>query len=394
MLQKLSGSSPLSEQGDSACRHDATIAAIASGYRAFPGLRPLRSTVQHNCYEAKPQPPKRQRMNKVDILDERDAPRRLSAAAETFRRVRDGLNAVIFGQDAVIEETLVTLLAGGHGLLIGVPGLAKTKLVDTLGIVMGLQTSRVQFTPDLMPSDITGSEVMEESISGERAFRFIRGPVFTQLLMADEINRASPRTQSALLQAMQEKHVTVAGARHDLPRLFHVLATQNPLEQEGTYPLPEAQLDRFLLQIDVGYPDREAERRMLLATTMGEEKSAVKVCGPEDLIDAQSLVRRIPVGEKVMDSILALVRAARPDSDHDSGVKGMIAWGPGPRASQALMLAVRARALLEGRLAPSTDDVVALAGPVLRHRMALNFSARAEGATTASVIERLCASLF
>jgi MoxR-like ATPase len=252
----------------------------------------------------------------------------------------------------------------------------------------------VQFTPDLMPSDITGSEVMEESISGERAFRFIRGPVFTQLLMADEINRASPRTQSALLQAMQEKHVTVAGARHDLPRLFHVLATQNPLEQEGTYPLPEAQLDRFLLQIDVGYPDREAERRMLLATTMGEEKSAVRVCGPDDLIDAQSLVRRIPVGEKVMDSILALVRAARPDSDHDSGVKGMIAWGPGPRASQALMLAVRARALLEGRLAPSTDDVVALAGPVLRHRMALNFSARAEGATTASVIERLCASLF
>jgi MoxR-like ATPase len=193
---------------------------------------------------------------------------------------------------------------------------------------------------------------------------------------------------------MQEKHVTVAGARHDLPRLFHVLATQNPLEQEGTYPLPEAQLDRFLLQIDVGYPDREAERRMLLATTMGEEKSAVRVCGPDDLLDAQSLVRRIPVGEKVMDSILALVRAARPDSEHEGGVKDMIAWGPGPRASQALMLAVRARALLDGRLAPSTDDVVALAGPVLRHRMALNFSARAEGATTASVIERLCQSLF
>jgi len=245
-----------------------------------------------------------------------------------------------------------------------------------------------------MPSDITGSEVMEESISGERAFRFIRGPVFTQLLMADEINRASPRTQSALLQAMQEKHVTVAGARHDLPRLFHVLATQNPLEQEGTYPLPEAQLDRFLLQIDVGYPDRDAERRMLLATTMGEEKSAVKVCGPDDLAEAQSLVRRIPVGEKVMDSILSLVRAARPDAEHDGGVKDMIAWGPGPRASQALMLAVRARALLDGRLAPSTDDVVALAGPVLRHRMALTFTARAEGATTAGVIEKLCNSLI
>ncbi|HEX4027639.1 MAG TPA: MoxR family ATPase [Rhizomicrobium sp.] len=336
-------------------------------------------------------------MNKVDILDE--APKRLENTAATFARVRDGLKAVIFGQDEVIEQTLVTLLAGGHGLLIGVPGLAKTKLVDSLGIVMGLDTSRVQFTPDLMPADITGSEVMEESISGERAFRFIRGPVFTQLLMADEINRASPRTQSALLQAMQEKHVTVAGARHDLPRLFHVLATQNPLEQEGTYPLPEAQLDRFLLQIDVGYPDLEAERRMLLATTMGEEKSAARVCGPEDLLEAQSLVRRIPVGEQVMDAILTLVRAARPigsgpDSDHDSGVRGQIAWGPGPRASQALMLAVRARALLDGRLAPSTDDVVALAGPVLRHRMALNFAARAEGATTASVIERLCHDLF
>ena len=331
-------------------------------------------------------------MNKVDIQDE--APKRLESAAATFARVRDGLKAVIFGQDEVIEQTLVTLLAGGHGLLIGVPGLAKTKLVDSLGVVMGLDTNRVQFTPDLMPADITGSEVMEESLGGERGFRFIRGPVFTELLMADEINRASPRTQSALLQAMQEKHVTVAGARHDLPRLFHVLATQNPLEQEGTYPLPEAQLDRFLLQIDVGYPDLDAERRMLLATTMGEEKSAVRVCGPDDLVQAQALVRRIPVGEKVMDAILTLVRAARPDSDHDSGVRGQIAWGPGPRASQALMLAVRARALLDGRLAPSTDDVVTLAGPVLRHRMALNFTARAEGATTASVIERLCHDLF
>src|ERR1700712_4512398 len=291
-------------------------------------------------------------MNKVDILDE--APRRLSAAAETFGRVRAGLNAVIFGQDEVIEQTLVTLLAGGHGLLIGVPGLAKTKLVDTLGTVMGLDAGRVQFTPDLMPADITGSEVMEESISGERAFRFIKGPVFTQLLMADEINRASPRTQSALLQAMQEKHVTVAGARHDLPKLFHVLATQNPLEQEGTYPLPEAQLDRFLLQIDVGYPDLESERRMLLATTMGEEVRASRVCGPDDLIAAQALVRRMPVGETVMEAILRLVRAARPDSEHDD-TRGQIAWGPGPRAGQAFMLAVRARALMDGRLAPSSD---------------------------------------
>src|ERR1700744_5329279 len=339
--------------------------------------------------------PMRTRMiQDADILNEHDAPARLDAAAETFAMVKKRLGQVIFGQDQVIEQALVTLLAGGHGLLIGVPGLAKTKLVESLAIVWGLDTSRIQFTPDLMPTDITGSEVMEESAAGSRAFRFIEGTVFTPLLMADEINRARPPPQSALLQAMQEKHVTVAGARYDLPRLFHVLATQNPLEQEGTYPLPEAQLDRFLLQIDVGYPDRDAERRMLLATTMGEEKSAVRVCGPDDLIDAQSLVRRIPVGEKVMDSILTLVRAARPDSDHDSGVRGQIAWGPGPRASQALMLAVRARALLDGRLAPSTDDVVALAGAGLRHRMALNFAARAEGATTASVIERLCRSLL
>jgi MoxR-like ATPase len=334
-------------------------------------------------------------MSEADTLTPAaDAPARLSAAAETFGRVKAGLGAVIFGQDAVIEQTLVTLLAGGHGLLIGVPGLAKTKLVDSLGIVLGLDTARVQFTPDLMPADITGSEVMEESAGGARAFRFIRGPVFTELLMADEINRASPRTQSALLQAMQERHVTVAGARHDLPQPFHVLATQNPLEQEGTYPLPEAQLDRFLLQIDVDYPDLEAERRMLLATTMGEEAAAVRVCGPEELVEAQGLVRRVPVGEKVMHAILRLVRAARPGSAEGGLEPGVIAWGPGPRASQALMLAVRARALLDGRFAPSTDDVAALAAPVLRHRMALSFTARAEGLSTAGVIDNLCRSLL
>ena len=269
--------------------------------------------------------------DQADTIDEHDAPARLEKTAATFAAVRSRLGEVIFGQDTVVEQSLVTLLAGGHGLLIGVPGLAKTKLVESLAIVLGLDTSRIQFTPDLMPTDITGSEVMEESAEGTRAFLFIQGPVFTQLLMADEINRASPRTQSALLQAMQEKHVTVAGARYDLPRLFHVLATQNPLEQEGTYPLPEAQLDRFLLQIDVGYPDLEAERRMLLATTMGEEKSPSRVCGPDDLAAAQMLVRRMPVGEKVMDSILRLVRAARPDSEHDD-TNGLIAWGPGPRA--------------------------------------------------------------
>jgi MoxR-like ATPase len=328
------------------------------------------------------------------MQDQAGAQERLEASAHLMGRVRDAIKTVIFGQDDVIEQTLVTLLSGGHGLLIGVPGLAKTRLVETLGIVLGLDAKRVQFTPDLMPSDITGSEVMEESASGTRSFRFIKGPVFAQLLMADEINRASPRTQSALLQAMQERHVTIAGVRHDLPTPFHVLATQNPLEQEGTYPLPEAQLDRFLLQIDVDYPGLEAERRMLLATTMGVEKPVEQVCGADDLIAAQALVRHIPVGQQVVDAILALVRAARPGADTKGDLGDLIAWGPGPRASQALMLAVRARALLEGRTAPSTDDVVALAQPVLRHRMALSFAARAEDQTTAGVIARLCHDLF
>ncbi len=330
----------------------------------------------------------------TELLSDRDAPARLHAASQTFAKVRAALGAVIFGQDEVIEQSLVTLLAGGHGLLIGVPGLAKTKLVDTLGTVLGLDTSRVQFTPDLMPSDITRSEVMEESAGGTRGFRFIRGPVFTQLLMADEINRASPRTQSALLQAMQEKHVTVAGARHDLPQLFHVLATQNPLEQEGTYPLPEAQLEPLPAadRCRLSRP-RGPNGRCCSPPRWGRRSGLPEYAGRRNCWTPSRWVRRVPVGEKVVEAILSLVRAARPDSDH-SGVRSMIAWGPGPRASQALMLAARARALLDGRYAPSTDDVVALAGPVLRHRMALNFSARAEGATTAGVIGQLCRSLF
>ncbi len=316
------------------------------------------------------------------------------AAAALLAKVRDGVGRVIFGQDRVVEQVLVTLLAGGHGLLIGVPGLAKTRLVETLGIILGLDWKRIQFTPDLMPADIIGSEVLEESEAGRRSFRFLMGPVFGQLLMADEINRASPRTQSALLQAMQERHVTVAGQRYDLPRPFHVLATQNPLEQEGTYPLPEAQLDRFLLQVDVGYPDIDAERRMLVATTFAEETPPKAVCNPDALMGAQHIVRHLPVGEKVVDAILRLVRAARPDQGGAPELKPYVAWGPGPRASQAFMLAVRARALIDGRLAPSVDDVAALAQPVLRHRMALNFSARAEGMTVSDVIERLSRSLL
>jgi MoxR-like ATPase len=303
--------------------------------------------------------------------------------------VRAEIGRVIFGQHDVVEQVLVTLLCGGHALLIGVPGLGKTLLVDTLGKVLGLQPKRVQFTPDLMPADIIGSEVLDDDGAGHRSFRFVPGPVFCQLLMADEINRASPRTQSALLQSMQEHRVAVGGVEHKLPAPFHVLATQNPIEQEGTYPLPEAQLDRFLLQIDVGYPDRDAERTMLLATTGAETAEARPVLTAAELIAAQALIRRVPVGEKVLDAILNLVRGGRPELASEDTVRRHVAWGPGPRAAQALMLACRARAVLDGRLAPSLDDVAALAPPVLRHRMALNFAARAEGVGLPEVIDRL-----
>ena len=313
--------------------------------------------------------------------------RTAESTAAHVTAAKAAIGTVIFGQDKVIEQALVTILSGGHALLLGVPGLAKTKLVETLGIVLGLDARRIQFTPDLMPSDILGTEVLEESQTGKRSFRFLPGPVFAQLLMADEINRASPRTQSALLQAMQEQHVTIAGTRHDLPKPFHVLATQNPLEQEGTYPLPEAQLDRFLMEIDVGYPDREAERKILFETTGSDETRAKPAMTAEELMAAQRLVRRLPVGESVVDAILKLVRSARPGPE--SGDAKLIAWGPSPRASQALMLAVRARALLDGRLAPSIDDVLDLAEPVLKHRMALTFTARAEGESIEAVVGRL-----
>jgi MoxR-like ATPase len=310
-----------------------------------------------------------------------------------LEQVRRNIGQVIFGQEQTVEQSLISILAGGHVLLIGVPGLAKTKLVDCLGRVLGLDTRRVQCTPDLMPADIIGSEVLEEGESGRRSFRFIPGPVFCQLLMADEINRASPRTQSALLQAMQEHRVSVAGQTHQLPLPFHVLATQNPLEQEGTYPLPEAQLDRFLLQIDVDYPALAAERQMLIVTTGSMDQEPQAVMNGDELMKAQRIVRRIPVGDKVLDAILKMVRAGRSGEGELTEVTKHLAWGPGPRAGQALMLATRARALLQGRLSPSIDDVVALAHPVLRHRIALTYSARAEGVTLAAVIDRLVALL-
>ncbi len=332
-------------------------------------------------------------MGEVVTLDPEALLAEVERLGNTLGRVREGVGRVIFGQEAVVEQSLITLLSGGHLLLVGVPGLGKTKLVETLGTVLGLDERRVQFTPDLMPADILGSEVLEEDAHGKRAFRFLKGPVFCQLLMADEINRASPRTQSALLQAMQEHKVAVGGEVLPLPEPFHVLATQNPIEQEGTYPLPEAQLDRFLLEAEVTYPDLAAERAMLLATTGANEARPAQAMSAAELIAAQTLLRRMPVGEQVVDAILRLVRGARPQESPIEAVRKNLAWGPGPRAAQALMLATRARAVLDGRLAPSLDDVLALAEPVLRHRMALSFAARADGVRLPEIIGALKAQL-
>jgi MoxR-like ATPase len=308
-----------------------------------------------------------------------------------LQQARAEVGKAVFGQDRVVELTLAGVLAGGHVLLVGAPGLAKTRLVSALAIVLGLPWGRIQFTPDLMPADIVGSEVLETDAAGRRHFRFVQGPIFTGLLMADEINRASPRTQSALLQAMQEHQVTISGQAYPLPQPFHVLATQNPIEHEGAYPLPEAQLDRFLLQVDVPYPDKETERRILVETTGLSQSEPEAILDAERLLALQRLVRRMPVGEKVLSAILDLVRSARPGGSPDKRVNEHVAWGPGPRAGQALMLAARARALLRGRLAPSIDDVVALARPALAHRMALSYGARAEGVMVDALVDDLAA---
>ncbi|MDP8997413.1 MAG: MoxR family ATPase [Pseudomonadota bacterium] len=317
----------------------------------------------------------------------------LDKTAIKLKAAREELGKIVFGQESVIDLALITILAGGHGLIVGAPGLAKTKLAASLGTVLGLAEKRIQFTPDLMPADILGAEILDADDKGKRAFRFVKGPVFAQLLMADEINRASPRTQSALLQAMQEHIVTVAGHHHALPEPFHVLATQNPIEQEGTYPLPEAQLDRFLMQIDISYPPLAAEREMLLATTGAAEATPNQVLTAAELQSAQSLVRDVPVGEQVTTAILNTIRAARPGAGSAAYINDAVAWGPSPRAAQSLMLCVKARALLHGRLSPSVDDVIALLEPVLKHRMALNFSARAEGVTVSTIIAKLAATL-
>lgn len=308
-------------------------------------------------------------------------------------KARESIGKRFIGQPRVVDLTLTALICGGHAVLIGLPGLGKTRLVDTLSTVMGLHGNRIQFTPDLMPADILGSEILDTAKDGSRAFRFVEGPVFCQLLMADEINRASPRTQSALLQAMQEKEVTIAGEHRPLGMPFHVLATQNPIEQEGTYPLPEAQLDRFLVQIDVPYPDRATERDILIATTGTQEEEATQVFTAAELLEAQTILRRMPVGDHIVEMILDLVRACRPDESASEAVRNAVSWGPGPRAAQALMLTVRAQALLDGRLAPSAEDVMAMAVPVLEHRMALSFAARARGETVTGIIQAVVAQI-
>jgi MoxR-like ATPase len=325
-------------------------------------------------------------------------------AAETspladIRAVQSGLSAVrdeiarhVFGQKMVVSSLLVTLLCGGHALLQGVPGLAKTTLVEAVSKAFGMNANRVQCTPDLMPADILGSEVLEEH-SGQRSFRLIQGPVFCQLLMADEINRASPKTQSALLQAMQEHRVTLAGTTYPLPAPFHVLATQNPLEQEGTYPLPEAQLDRFFMQILVDYPDAATEREILLRTTGTVQKPPRQVADAALLLKGQEIIRRMPVGEQVMNLVIDLVRATRPEQTTIDRVRRSLVWGASPRAGQALMLGMRAQALMDGRFAPSADDLAALAAPVLRHRLGLGFEARAAGVRIDDLIAEVVAAV-
>ncbi|OKH88746.1 ATPase AAA [Thalassospira sp. TSL5-1] len=316
---------------------------------------------------------------------EQDAAR-LDACVARLGEARDMIASIILGQDDAVDQTLIGILAGGHVLMVGAPGLGKSLMAHTLGKALGLLDKRVQFTPDLMPADILGSEVLEEGAEGKRAFRFIKGPVFCQLLLADEINRASPRTQSALLQAMQEREVSVAGYSHALPLPFHVLATQNPLEQEGTYPLPEAQLDRFLLEVRLAYPDHNAERQIVAQTTGRNVIRPRQILHTDELIEAQDFVRRLPMPERVLNTIIALCRACRPESSSFDEIRKNVAWGPGTRAAQSLSLACRARAMLQGRFAPSLDDVSALAIPVLRHRFGLTYGARADGHSAASLI--------
>jgi len=319
----------------------------------------------------------------------------IDQAAALGQRLEAELARTIVGQRAVIHEILCTFFAGGHCLLRGVPGLAKTLIIKTLARSVDLSFNRIQFTPDLMPSDIVGAEVMEEDrTTGRRAIRFMRGPVFAHILLADEINRTPPRTQAALLEAMQERQVTVGGVRYDLPAPQFVLATQNPIEQEGTYALPEAQLDRFLLNVVIGYPTADEERAMLQQTTSAHAATPTVVATGEDILAVHRLVRDVPVAANVVDYATRLVRATRPgEAEAADLVRQYVRWGAGPRAGQALLLCGKARALLDGRATVANDDIRALAAPVLRHRVLVNFQAEAEGLTPDMVVERLLAAV-
>jgi MoxR-like ATPase len=319
-------------------------------------------------------------------------PMTLAQAADLAARLRAELHRVIIGQDGPVGEVLTALLAGGHCLVQGVPGLAKTLLVKTLGDAVAVTVNRIQFTPDLMPSDVLGTDVVDEDrASGSRRIRFEPGPIFANLVLADEINRTPPRTQAALLEAMQERQVTIGGARRPLPTPFFVMATENPIEQEGTYPLPEAQLDRFMLQVVMGYPDAADERRIVAETTTGAVRAAGQVATGDDLMRAQALVREIAAAPNVIDFATRLVRATRPGGDGQGPpiVQACVRWGAGPRAGQALVLAGKARAVLDGRPAVSLDDIRQVAAPVLRHRILVNFQAEADGIDAAAVVAQV-----
>jgi MoxR-like ATPase len=306
-------------------------------------------------------------------------------------RIRAEIAKVIIGQDAVVEQLLIALLARGHCLLVGVPGLAKTLLISTLAQILDLKFNRIQFTPDLMPSDITGTEIIEEDrATGKRAFRFVQGPVFANIILADEINRTPPKTQAALLQAMQEHEVTAAGQTYRLEEPFFVLATQNPIEQEGTYPLPEAQLDRFMFNTYVDYPSRTEEEEIVMTTTAAPTARLQKVLGGAEIIALQSLVRTVPVSEHVVSYAVKLARATRPREEGSPDfVANWVSWGAGPRAGQYLVLAAKTRAILDGRPTPSIEDVKFAAVPVLRHRIVTSFAAEAEGVDTLTIIAKL-----
>jgi MoxR-like ATPase len=300
------------------------------------------------------------------------------------------LRKVIVGHEEVVEQLLTALFANGHCLLVGVPGLAKTLLVSTVARALDLEFSRIQFTPDLMPSDITGTEILEEdSSTGRRSFKFIRGPIFANIVLADEINRTPPKTQAALLQAMQEYRVTAGGTTHTLSLPFFVLATQNPIEFEGTYPLPEAQLDRFMFHISVAYPSDEEEQRIVATTTSAYEAEVDRILSHERIIDLQKLVRRIPVSEHVVRYAVRLARATRPGPESAPFIRDWVSWGAGPRAAQYLVLGAKARAALHGRPTPSEDDVRAVIRPVLRHRIIPNFTAEADGVSSLDIVAKL-----